>query len=154
MEELSQLKVKGFMRKKFTPIPLGMTLRRVIGILSKSEMPGLPVVDNEGNLKGIITKRRIISLLLPGHLIRPSSWIGSLENMFPSGALYGNRGRLLLAEDVMETRIRTVKEDTPIFEVAVIMEKENTEFLPVLRGEKIVGIITRRDIIKALFKID
>lgn len=154
MEELSQLKVKGFIRKKFTPIPLGMTLRRVIGILSKSEMPGLPVVDNEGNLKGIITKRRIISLLLPGHLIRPSSWIGSLENMFPSGALYGNRGRLLLAEDVMETRIRTVKEDTPIFEVAVIMEKENTEFLPVLRGEKIVGIITRRDIIKALFKID
>jgi len=73
--------------------------------------------------------------------------------MFPSGALYGNRGRLLLAEDVMDTRVRTVKEDTPLFEAAVSMEKENIEFLPVMRGEKIVGIITQGDIMRALFKI-
>ncbi len=153
MEKFPQLKVKEFMHKEFTSIPLGMTLRRVIEILSKSEMPGLPVVDNKRNLQGIITKRKIINLLLPRHLIRPSSWIGSLEDMFPSGALYGNRGRLLLAEDVMDTRVRTVKEDTPLFEAAVSMEKENIEFLPVMRGEKIVGIITQGDIMRALFKI-
>ncbi len=52
--------------------------------------------------------------------------------------------------DIFTREVVTVSEETPIEDIATIMAEQHIHTLPVLRGETLVGVIGKRDIIRTL----
>ncbi len=113
---------------------------------------GVPVVDSDGRLVGIVTQSDLVEraqeLELPPalnildfhlYLEVPSHFFRKLEKML--GATVG---------DIMSPKPVTVSPDTPVPRLAALMDRQKVHTLPVLEGGKIVGIIGKIDLVRAL----
>ncbi|MBC7189666.1 CBS domain-containing protein [Candidatus Aerophobetes bacterium] len=59
---------------------------------------------------------------------------------------------LLVAEDIMTKEPVTIQEEASLFKALALIHRYKVRHLPVLRGEKLVGVVTRTDIIRAIFE--
>jgi CBS-domain-containing membrane protein len=121
-------------------------------LLAKHKINGVPVVDDAGRLVGVVTQKDLIDrakkfelphviTILDAHfyLERPSTFKKNLEK------LMGNQ-----VSDIMTAPPVTITPDLAVDEIATIMANKNIHTLPVLEGGKIIGIIGKIDIIRAL----
>jgi CBS domain-containing protein len=139
-------------------VPIQAAVRVAAGLLKKNHIGGLPVVDGE-KLAGIVTESDILSLLETGN-ISDDLWLPSpLELIEVPIREYINWEKTKRAlsdigdipvSSVMSHPVITVTEDTDIEEAASIMLKRKIARLPVVRDEKVVGIITRADIVQGV----
>lgn len=98
----------------------------------------LPVVDAEGHLVGVVTDREVMEHFLPR--IRARS---------PAGVV---AEREVLARDVMRKSILGVSEDQSIADVAALMVNRDVARVPVLADGKLVGFLSRGDIVRKLLE--
>ncbi len=84
----------------------------------------LPVVDDDMNLAGIVSEYDLLKVLL--------------EKQDENN---------VKADDIMTKKLITVKEDTPINDVIKILEDNKLIRVPVVKDKKLIGILTRRDVI-------
>jgi CBS domain-containing protein len=118
----------------------------------KRRISGLPVVDNTGALIGILTEGDLLRRAELGTQKRRPRWIefligpGRLAREYVSAC-----GRKV--HEVMTTPVHTVSEDTPLIDVVKIMESNQVKRLPVMCDGRIVGIISRANLLRALVSI-
>ncbi|ENN84667.1 hypothetical protein RHSP_68990 [Rhizobium freirei PRF 81] len=116
-----------------------------------NHVSGLPVVDAAGKLVGIVSEGDFIRRN-ELHTERKRSWL--LELLTSSGTLaaeyVSTHGRTV--EDVMTSDVVTVTTTTGLQDVVELMEKHHVKRLPVVSYGKLVGIISRSDLLKALVK--
>jgi len=123
-------------------------------ILVENKISGLPVVDANNHVVGIITEKDLIiraSELKVPFYITLFDGIIFLENPIR----FNNDVKKYIAtqvKDAMTRKVFVVEEDTPISEIVEIMQKRAINRVPVVRNDKLVGIITRNDILKSLVK--
>jgi len=121
-------------------------------LLAEHKINGAPVVADDGRLVGVVTQSDLIDrakkfelphviTILDAHffLERPSTFKKNLEKMV------GN-----LVADIMTSPAVTIPPDMPLDEIASTMARRQVHTLPVVAGEKLVGIIGKIDIIRAL----
>jgi CBS domain-containing protein len=121
-------------------------------MLEDRQFGGVPVVDGEGRLVGIITQSDLVErardLELPPainildfhfYLQIPSHMIHRVEKML--GTTVG---------DCMTANPVTVTPDTSVAKIAGIMAKQKVHTLPVLEGGKIVGVVGKMDLVRAM----
>jgi CBS domain-containing protein len=135
-----------------------MPLRDAVAIMRKNHIGGLPVMEGE-TLVGMLTESDIISQLQTER-ISDDLWLPSpLEIVEVPIREYVNWEKTKHAlrnigdtpvKKVMTHRVITATEDMDIEEGAALMLKEGIARLPVVRGEKLVGILTRADIVQAV----
>lgn len=154
MNRIELLRVGDFMKREFLSVFACMSLRRVVKLLIEENVEGIPVIDIKENYLGLITRKELTKFFLPRYLITEPPLVGSLEDVLPVEAFYGSRGKLFLAEDIMDIDAKTVEESTPLLTAAAIMEKENVDILPVISDKRAVGILTRNELLKGFFKIE
>lgn len=123
-------------------------------ILLENKISGLPVVDANHRVVGIITEKDLIirasELKVPFYITLFDSII-FLENPIR----FNNDVKKYIAtqvKDAMTRKVFVVEEDTPVDEIVEIMQKRAVNRVPVVRNDKLVGIITRNDILKTLVK--
>ncbi|HOQ09180.1 MAG TPA: CBS domain-containing protein [Syntrophomonadaceae bacterium] len=126
----------------------------VARLLVDHKISGIPVVDEENHVVGIITEKDLIvkasELRVPFYITLFDSII-FLENPIR----FNNDLKKYTAvnvEDAMTKQVVTVEEDTEVSEVAKIMQNKRINRVPVVRNGKLVGIITRNDVLKSLVK--
>lgn len=125
-------------RDPLTATP-GMALKTASGLLQKHRIRHLPVVDR-GKLVGIVTDRDI-------------------RRALPSDATSLEVHELLYLLDkvevheIMTKEVTTVTPDTPVEEAARLMAEKRIGGLPVLDGERLVGIITETDVLTAFVEL-
>ena len=120
--------------------------------LENRKIGGLPVVDKGGRLVGVITQSDLVErardLELPPainildlhiYLQIPSHLIQRVEKML--GTTVG---------DCMSSNPITVAPDTPVSQIAALMAKQKVHTIPVLKGGKIVGVIGKMDLVRAM----
>lgn len=121
-------------------------------LLLENKISGIPVVDEHRHVMGIITEKdlmiRASELKVPFYLTLFDSII-FLENpiRFNNNLKKYTASRV---KEAMTTRVFTVEEDSEVSEIVDLMQKHRVNRVPVVRQEKLVGIITRNDILKAL----
>jgi len=105
---------------------------------------GLPVVDAEGKLIGIISEGDFIRRAEIGTERKRGRWLNCLVGPDQIAADFvhehGRKVRQIMTPDPV-----TVAEHTSLAQIVQVMESYNVKRLPVLRGDRLVGIVTRSD---------
>lgn len=125
------------------------SIREVARVLSERGISGAPVVDTEGRLLGIVTERDLIHrLAIPAD--RKRSWLRRLLSSPAMQAVCYARTHGRRADDLMTTELVMVEEDAPAERVASLLERPGVCRLPVIRDGRVVGIISRADLTRAM----
>jgi CBS domain-containing protein len=125
------------------------TIVEAAKIMLKHHISGLPVVDATGKLTGIVSEDDFIRRSEIGTQRRPGRWLDFIFRPEQSAIDYiRQHGRKI--SEIMASVPVTVTEDTPLPAVVDLMEKKNVKRLPVLRGDKIVGMVTRANLLQAV----
>ncbi len=138
------MKVKELMTKKVLTIKPDDLIDKVFFYLNFERIRHLPVVV-KGKVVGIVSDRDLKKVL------------GSLKTAKISGK---NKGEIQLTiqcryvRNIMRRRVITISSDAKASEAASIMANRKIGALPVVKNEKLVGIITTTDVLRAFVRID
>jgi CBS domain-containing protein len=135
-------------RNVITVLPDTSVLKAAHKML-ENHVSGLPVVDTSGELVGIISESDFLRRFEIGTQQKRRSWLQYfISPEHSADDFVHERGRKV--EDVMTRDLITVSEDTPLDELVRLMERTDIKRLPVLRENKLVGIVTRANLLQAV----
>ena len=125
---------------------------QAVSIMLQRRISGLPVIDKDRHLVGMVTEGDFLRRAETGTARRRPRW---LEFLVGPGRLADEytRSHARKVGEIMTTLPLTVTEDTPLEEVVTVMEKRQVKRLPVVRGEEVVGIISRANLVHALARV-
>src|SRR5919112_673682 len=110
---------------------------------------GMPVVDDNGRVIGIISEGDLLHRAETGTERRTSWWLGLVAGA-SSQAENFTREHGRTVRDVMSTNIISVDENADLSEVVHLMESRRIKRVPVLRDRQVVGIISRANLMRVL----
>jgi len=143
------MQVRDVMTRNIISTAPGETVLDAIQRMLQNRISGLPVVDAQGNLVGMVTEGDFLRRGEIGTQRRRPKW---LEFLVGPGRLADEyvhaSGRKV--EEVMTAEPVTVAEDDSLETVVELMERRHIKRLPVLRDGKMVGIISRANLMLAL----
>ena len=121
----------------------------VVRLLAEHDVSALPVVDDDDNVVGVISEADLLHREEIGTEKQRPWW---LEAVTPASTLAGefakSHGRRV--EEIMSSNVVSASEDTPLGEIATLLERHRIKRLPILRAGKLVGIVSRSNLIQAL----
>ena len=115
---------KDIMTKEIITVSPKMTVKKLALTLIKNQISGAPVAEKNGKIVGIVSEADIVA----------------------------KKGRDVKA--IMSKNVLRVAEDTSVEEIAQLMTTHSIKRVPVMLGEKVVGIISRADIVSAIARGD
>ncbi|MFA4827779.1 MAG: CBS domain-containing protein [Thermodesulfovibrionales bacterium] len=148
------LKAKDIMTTDVITVKPSTTIEELSQKLMKHNISGLPVVNDAGDLIGIVTENDLISQNKRLH-------IPTVMRLFDAFIVLESPGKIekemkkmtaTTVDDICSKKIITVAEDTSAEEVATIMSEKKVHLIPVVQGKKILGIIGKMDLIKGITK--
>ena len=128
------------------------SLKELARILYNKNINGVPVVDDSGSLIGIICESDLIRKDKKLHIptvVSLFDWVFYLENPKKIENEI-NRLNATTVEDLYTKDTTTVDEKTPIEEIATIMAEKKIYTIPVMDGDRLVGVIGKADLIRTL----
>lgn len=148
------MKAKDIMNKDVIAVKAGDNVENVVRILLENKISGVPVTDEESKVIGIVSEADLIypekSLHLPA-FIPILDGIIFLES-FKKLEKEIKKMTAYKVEDVMVKKVITVNEDTEVEEVVNILIDKKINRVPVVNeDDKLVGIITRSNILKHIY---
>jgi CBS domain-containing protein len=138
------------MSKKVVFVRANDTVSDAIKILRKAHVSGAPVINNEGNLVGIISESDVLRLMEYHPFLEP--FFELLEENSDEIRETLKVASKKKVHELMSKKPITISPDTEVAHAAAIMWERNINRLPVVDEKdegKVVGIITRADILKA-----
>lgn len=124
-------------------LPVGVAAR----MLAERGVSGAPVLDGEGRLLGMLTEGDLIRRLAAA-TDKPRSWFLAMFGSAPAQAEHYARSHGRKVRDMMTTEIESVTEETPVPEVAALLERRNIRRVPVVKDGKLLGLVSRADLLK------
>jgi len=143
------MQVKDVMTRSVITVGADESIVKAARLMLQNRISGLPVVAKEGELVGIVTEGDFLRRSELGTQRRRSKWLefvigpGRLAQDFAHAA--GTK-----VEEIMTPDPRTVEEDDSLEEVVDLMERRRVKRLPVMRGGRMVGIVSRANLMHAL----
>ncbi len=143
------MKAQDVMTSPVVSIAPDTPVLQAVRIMLQRHISGLPVIDKDGRLIGIVTEGDFLRRAETGTQRKRPRW---LEYLVGPGRLADEytRSHGRKVEEIMTAEPLTVTEDAPLDEVVKVMEKRRIKRLPVVRGTEVVGIVTRANLLHAL----
>ncbi|WP_127717884.1 CBS domain-containing protein [Halobacteriovorax sp. HLS] len=147
------MSVSKFMSKNVISLNQDQTVEEAAKIMIEKNIGGLPIVDSTGKLVGMITESDFIgqkvdvphALVSLTRLLGQTHHKGSVEEIF-------EKAKSSKLSEVMSTNVDTISSSADLSEASSIMLAQNVSRLPVCDDGNLVGIITKRDILKSFSK--
>lgn len=145
------LKAKDIMTRDVITVKPDATIEDLARLLVKHGISGVPVVDDKGTLKGIVTENDLITknsrLHLPTILRLFDAYIplgtGKMEDEI-------KRMTASMVDEIYAKEVITVDHEASVEYIATIMTEKKIHLLPVLKEGKLVGIIGKKDVIRGM----
>ncbi len=122
----------------------------VAALLLENRISGVPIVDHTGDMLGIVTEGDLVRRPDIGTGRQPSWWLRIVGDPNQAQTYVKSHGRF--ARDVMTKNVITVDVETDLGEVAERLEKHRIKRVPVLQDGKLVGLVSRANLIAALMR--
>ena len=143
------MKARDIMSTKVVTVSPETSVRDIAALMVEKHVSGLPVLNDNGTLVGMISEGDLLrrpELGTEKHRRRWASFFSGADEQ----AREFTKSHGLRAGDVMTAQVLHVSEDTSLGDVVNLMEKHRIKRLPVLRDGKLVGIVSRVDLLRAL----
>jgi CBS domain-containing protein len=114
------MNAKNIMTRDIVTVGTTMTVKELAMTLIKNQISGAPVAGKNGKIVGVVSEADIVA----------------------------KKGKDV--KSIMSTKIVSVDEETPVEEIARLMTTHKIKRVPVMRGEEVVGIVSRADIVSAI----
>jgi CBS domain-containing protein len=146
------LTAKDIMTRDVLVVKPDTSIEELSSILVKNEISGVPVVDDSGALFGIVTENDLISRNKRLHIPTVVSFLDAAIYLESSKKFEQEVKRLTATRvgDICARKVVTIVEDTTVMDIATIMSEKKVHLLPVLKAGKVVGIVGKRDMVKAV----
>ena len=125
------------------------TVQDAARVLLEGRISGAPVVDAQGRLLGMISEGDLIRRAEIGTEKRQSWWLELLTGA-ESQVRDFIRAHAVKLADVMTRDVVSASEDTSLNEIATLLEKHGIKRVPIMRDGKVVGIVSRANLLQAL----
>ena len=132
MTPVASLRARDFMTPQLVTLSTDMELLDAIQLLVDKQISGAPVLDQQGNLVGILTERDCLAQTMVA-------------------TYHGEAGGRV--GEVMTKDVHTVDADTSLMDIAESFAHTKYRRYPVLEDNRLVGIISRRDVLRAVLHI-
>ncbi len=147
-----EMKAKDIMQKNVITVNMDKSIEYVARILTKNKISGVPVVNVNNELVGIITEGDLLHKETNPRMPDFFSLLGGII-YFNGTQKYQEDFKKLIAikaREIMTKDVISVSKDMEINEIANMMVNNNINRVPVLEDGKIIGIVSRADIVKTL----
>ena len=141
------MKVSDIMTPQVLTVAAGATVGEAIRVMLQKHISGLPVVDEKGDLVGIVTEGDFLRRQELGTAPH-AHWLQAFLSPGGTAADY-TRSHARKVADVMTEDVVTIAEDQPVDAVVRLMEKHRIKRVPVVRGKKLIGLVSRADLLRA-----
>jgi len=150
---MAGLTAKDIMSKKVITIGKNDTIEKLSELLVNNKISGVPVVDENNKMVGIVSEADIIVQDADLHFPRYFKLLDGIIYLESLNKFKRNLEKHLAIKvgDIMTQKVKTVNENTPINEIADLMLDSRVNRVPVMdKSNNLVGIITRADIVKSM----
>ncbi len=125
------------------------SLERVVALMLGEKVSGVPVIDESGTLVGILTEGDLLRRVELGTEKQRSRWLEFLAGPGQLAEEYSqSRGRRVA--ELMTDRVVSIDLAAPLSEAVDLMTRCTVKRLPVVEGGRVVGILSRADVLRAL----
>ena len=146
------LTAKDIMTRDVVTVTPDTSIEELSSLLVANEISGVPVVDARGAIVGIITENDLISRNKRLHIPTVVSFLDAVIYLESSKKFADDVKRLTATKvgDICAKKVITITEDTTLTDIATIMSEKKAHLLPVVSSGKVVGIVGKRDVVKAV----
>jgi len=138
------MRVRDVMTRSVVTVESGTAIVAAAEVITERGFTLLPVVDGMARLVGVVTEADLMR---------------DRVHVDPRALLHGEPPRPqpdahTIVADVMTTEVRTATANTDLADLTTLMLDTGLRSVPVVEGERLVGIVTRRDVLKAVCRDD
>jgi len=120
-----------------------------IKLLAERDVSALPVLDKDGNLVGVLSEADLIHRAEIGTEKHRPWWLEAVTGATAVAEEFAKSHGKKVGE-VMTDGVISVSEETPLSEIAALFERKRIKRVPVVKSGKLVGIVSRSNLIQAL----
>jgi len=150
------LSAADIMTREVVTARLTDTVAVVARLLADHAISAVPVCDARGALAGIVSEGDLMRPFGQANAMRRAWWLDLLAEgtaLAPEFLDYIKTDRRR-AQDLMVSPVLTVPETASVPDIADLLAQSHIKRVPVMRGSKLVGIVSRADIVKALARVE
>ncbi len=146
------MRAKDIMTRSVVSIGPEATVLQAARLMLQQHISGLPVIDRAGKLAGMLSEGDFLRRSETGTARRRSRWLEFLMGPGRIAADYIHSHGSNVSE-VMTKDVKTVGENATVEDIVQLMEKRRIKRVPVLRGGRVVGIVTRSNLLQAIVSL-
>jgi CBS domain-containing protein len=124
-------------------------VEEVAGILLANRISAVPVIDEQGELLGIVSEGDLMRRAEAGTDRSRSWWLEYLTGKQVLAAEYV-KSHSHKVTDVMTRSVITATPETPLGEIATLLERNRIKRVPIMQNGKVVGVVSRANLLQAL----
>jgi len=146
------LKAKDIMTSEVITVRMETTVNELAEILWKNRISGVPVLDDDDKVVAVVTENDLIDQSKKIHIPTMISLLDSVIFLESSKKTEKEIQKMAgnTVQDICSKELVTVGEETGLDEIATIMANKKVHTLPVLRDDKLIGVIGKSDIIRSM----
>jgi len=143
------MQAKDVMTTKVVTVRPDTRVEHIAALLLERRISGVPVIDADGRVVGIVTEGDLMRRPDIGTERHRGWWLRMFGDERERAAEYA-RAHGSRAADVMTRNVISVEEETPVVEIARLLEEHRIKRVPVLRDGELVGIVSRANLLHGL----
>jgi CBS domain-containing protein len=143
---------KDIMTKDVLTVGPDTSLEEFAALLMNNQVSGAPVVEADGRLVGIMTENDLINQNKRLHIPTVVSFLDAAIYLESSKKFADEVKRVTATRvgDLCTRKVVSISEGTTLTDIATIMAEQKVHLLPVVSGGRVVGIVGKRDVVRAV----
>lgn len=143
--QMDELTCEAFMSRDLVTVSPGTTVGLVAALFRTHGFTSIPVVRGDNLLEGVIFQIDLIRSARRAARSRHSGFLAALSHLISAADRTSPRAR-----DIMSVGLPTITRDASIGTLLPLLEDGRAEAIPVMEGDRIIGVVTRSDLVSAL----
>ena len=143
------MKAQDIMTREVATVRPETSVREIAALMMEKNISGVPVVSDDGAIVGIVSEGDLLHRAEVGTERKHKWWFQIFADSDAAAREYA-KAHGLSARDVMSRYVISVRDDADLRDVADILDSHRIKRVPVLHDGRLVGIISRRDLVRAL----